>query len=235
MSNEIKTAKQQEILDELNKRFGIDPERILFINARDQNDPWIPPDELMSIARQHGGFKLVSVTHDKFVGETAQQIYTATVVDALDRTFVRSGVATLGEKPNGQDIDTETLASGRALGAALRDAGFHPYKSGSIVNLDAARQHLEERNRNRDLQRIEDEAALRTKDLKQIHALAGEKGLIVGNNYTAYRLFLSYKFGTLTVVGLDAATRAQVINALNNYTSGFADAQDEFGGEAMAA
>ncbi len=111
MSNEIKTTKQQEILDELNKRFGIDPERILFINPRDANDPWIPPDELMSIARQHGGFKLVSVTHDKFISETMQQIYTATVVDAQERTFVRSGVAMLGEKPDGIEIDPDVLAS----------------------------------------------------------------------------------------------------------------------------
>lgn len=235
MSNEIKTQKQQEILDELNKRFGIEPDRILFLNPRDANDPWIPPDEMMSIARQHGGFTLVSVTHDKFIGETSQQIYTATVVDAQERTFVRSGVATLGERPNGQDIDTETLASGRALSAALRDAGFHPYKSGSIVSLDDARQNIEERRRGRELQRIEDESALRIKDLKQIHALAREKGLIVGDNKIGYHLWLAEKFNVKSVAALDAPTRTRVINSLRNYIDEFADLTDEFGDEARAA
>ncbi len=235
MSNNFKTTKQQEILDELNKRFGIEPDRIQFLNQRDENDPWIPPDELMSIARQHGGFKMVSVIHDKFVPETAQQIYTATLVDAQDRTFTRTGVATLGETPNGFDIDTDTLASGRALSAALRDAGFHPYKSGSIVSLDVARQSIEDRRRNRELQKIEDEAAVRVKDLRQLHKIAEEKGLIVGQNKIAYHLWLTEKFGVRSTAMMDEANRARVINALRNYTDDFADLTDEFGEEARAA
>lgn len=234
MNNTIKTTKQQQILDELSNRFGIEPERILFINPRDANDPWIPPDELMSIARQHGGFKLVSVTHDKFISETAQQIYTATVVDRQDRTFVRSGVAMIGEKPNDFDIDADTLASGRALGAALRDAGFHPYRSGSVVSIDEARTAIEGKKNHQEIGRIGDEAALRTKDLQQIHAIAEKKGLIVGKDYTAYRERLFEKFGARTAAILGASERAAVVNWLNNLDE-WSDIPSEYRDDALVA
>lgn len=236
----MKTAKQTEIASQLNQLFGIKEERILFLNPRDENEPWIPPSELESIARQVGGFKTISVTHDKFIPETQQTVYLATVVDNSDRTFLRSGVATLDEKPNGEDIDTDVLASGRALGAALQAAGFNPFKSGSIVNLHEFRENFRPQNlsrQEREIHSIEDEAMLRTKDLRQIHALAVEKGLWVGGNDSRYRQELQKTFGVKTSAILNREERAQVINWLNNYrdTDYLAGVPTELREDAMVA
>ena len=84
--------------------------------------------------------------------------------------FTHPGVATTGERPAGIDIEPETLAAGRALGASLRAAGFHPYKSGSVVDFSEMRREIEIRRKAAD---IEKEA--RIKDINQIHAIADEK------------------------------------------------------------
>lgn len=220
MSNNIKTQKQHEIANKLNEIFGINPDRILFLNPRDQNEPWIPPSELESIARQIGGFKTISVSHDKFIPETMQVVYKATVIDNSDRTFTRSGVANVDEQPNGEDINSDVLASGRALGAALQAAGFNPFRSGSVVDLHEFQKSFEPQNLSRteiEIHSIQDEASLRSKDLRQIHALAVEKGLWVDGDDTRYRQELNRNFGVMTSAVLDRTQRASVINWLTNY------------------
>ena len=223
MTQNLRTAKQQEILSKLAQNFDINEDRILFLNPVDKNEPWIPAEEMTAIARQHGGFKSIAVQHDKYIPETGQVIYMATVVDAQERVFIRSGAARMGEAPNGLEIDADTLAQGRALGAALRAAGFHPYKSGSIVELeDFDRAAFKLTEEQKGLQQIEDEAASRKSDLGQIHALAQEKGLILllpGNvkDMTKYRSELQLRFNTQTAATLDRAGRAAVINWLKTY------------------
>ncbi|MDQ3132423.1 MAG: hypothetical protein M3Q99_16875 [Acidobacteriota bacterium] len=222
MKKNIKTAKQAEITSQLNQLFGIKEERILFLNPRDENEPWIPPSELESIARQVSGFKTISVTHDKFISETSQIVYMASVVDNSDRTFLRSGVAKLGEQPNGEDIDVDVLASGRALGAALQAAGFNPFKSGSIIDLKEFKENFKPKSfypQEIENHAIEDEAALRNKDLRQIHALAVEKGLWSGDDGSRYREELFQQFGVTTSAILDRTQRAAVINWLTNYSA----------------
>lgn len=173
MQKQIKTQKQQEIVSNLVNRFGIDGERILFLNSRDENDPWIPPSVLEQIARQMEGYRSSSVQHDKFIPQTSQTVYLATVTDSLDRIFTRSGVATVGEIPNSvKEIDTDYLAMGRALSAALNAAGFNPVKAVKMVDFrdEAAYEQLPKKQF-----AVEDEAIRRTKDLGVIHALAEKK------------------------------------------------------------
>ncbi|HQU82978.1 MAG TPA: hypothetical protein PKY59_07640 [Pyrinomonadaceae bacterium] len=239
MSNNLKTQKQQEILTHLSTNFGIDEARVLFINPRDENDPWIPADELESIARQLSGFKQSSVLHDKFIPETNQIAYIATVVDKNDVTFTRSGVATIGEKPNGIEIEADVLAAGRALSAALRAAGFHPYRSGSVVNFSEMKEEIEAKRIMESIPQVEHEAVQRTKDLRQIHVLAAEKGLIViragVKDDSEYRRKLQDKFGVGTAVMLDQAHRAQVINWLKNYDSFLENVPEELREDALVA
>lgn len=219
MSNKIKTQKQSEILQELNNRFGLDPERILFINERDENDPFIPAELLVSIARQHGGIKSVIENFDRFIPETNQYVYTASVVNEKDIVFARTGVATVNEN---EDIDAETLAAGRAISAALRDAGFHPYRSGSVVSLDAARQEINNRHSESVKTPLLQAADRRRKDLFQIHDIAKREGLISEysdgtQDQTSYREFLQKEFGVFSAAELDEQQRARVINRLRNY------------------
>lgn len=220
MNKVFKTAKQSEIADQLFQFFGIKAEKILFLNPKDENEPWIPSAELESIARQVGGFSTINVTFDQYVEARNQVIYQAVVVDSSGRNFSRSGSAKLGEKPNNEEIDTDVLASGRALGAALTAAGFNPYKSGSIVNLETMKEHHKPQNLSAsEIQEHQekDEAELRLKDLNQIHALATEKGLTIGKDDSRYRKELLENFGVRTAAVLDVKGRAAIINWLNNY------------------
>lgn len=217
------TERQKANLGILRENFGLsgeEVERILFFTNRDVETPWIPPDILQAIALQVGKFKYVGVTFDQFIEKLDQIIWTATVIDEQDRTFVRSGVALIGERPNGQEMDTNLLAGGRALSAALTAAGFNPFKAGTIAAVtrkpgvppapplsDDAREIFE----------VTDSAALRGKDLRQIHALAEQCGLIRGKDQRLYRNWLSDYYHVNTAAVMDARTRASVINALDNF------------------
>lgn len=238
MARQIKTQKQQEIVSNLVDQFGIDGERVLFLNSRDQNEPWIPPSILEQIALQMDGYRSSSVQHDKFIPQTSQTIYLATVTDNLDRVFIRSGVATVGEINEVLDeIDVDYLAMGRALSAALNAAGFNPVKAMKMVDFreEAANEKLPKMQYS-----VEEEAALRTKDLKQIHAIAEHKGLIKTleggvRDMTEYRRLLYEFFGTNTAAMMDAAQRAAVINWLNNYDSFLQGVPAQYREDAMFA
>ncbi len=219
MTTLLRTAKQQEIALNLEAEYGIDGTRILFLNPRNPNDPWIPPTILEAIARKFDEYRSSSVAHDKYIPETAQVIYMATVTDSKDRIFTRSGVATFGEVSGERDeIDADILAQGRALSAALNAAGFNPVKSVPMVNFA---DEAENEKQPRAQFVIEEEAALLKKDLRQIHALAVEKGLIVGKNDIEYRVWLAQHFNVKTSAILDAGDRARVINKLKFYREDF--------------
>lgn len=217
MNERVLTPGQQETLGFLKKNFGLseaDLERILFLNDRVREEPWIPADIHEAIARQVGGFRQISVTHDKYIEERKQVLYTATVVDLTDRVYIRSGAALIGEVPNGIEIDPDILAQTRALNAALNAAGFNPFKPGSVVDVDFRKGTPATRD-NPDA----DEAELRNKDLRQIHVLAEEKGLIINKDMSRYRQELKAAFGFETAAVMNRADRAAVINWLNNYQS----------------
>lgn len=217
-------------MNELNQNFGINPERILFLNPRDPNDPWIPADELESIARQTDRIEQISVMHDKYIPETGQVIYTATVVNKNGVTFTHPGVAKVGETPNGYDIEADVLAGGRALSAALKAAGIHPYRSGSVVDIGLVRQQVEAKN---DARAVQEES--RANGLRQLHAVAEKKKLKVGTNDIAYRMWLQAEFGVKTAVGFDSEKLALAIDRLNRYENPFDGLPQEVGADSMAA
>lgn len=209
--------KREEIFGSLSK-FGINRDDVLFLNEKDPAEPWLSSDQLMSIARQAGGYKTTSITFDKFIPERQQVIYTALVEDEFGRTYVRSGAAT--ENENAQ-IDADTLAQARSMKAALTASGFNPFKAGSVVSIsDKQAQRGLSQNELAQHETTE-EAALRVKDLKQIHALAVAKRLI---NFqqgfkddSAYRVWLFEKFNIDSAAQANRVLRAQIINALNLY------------------
>jgi hypothetical protein len=236
----VRSFKQSEKLQLLKERFDLseaDLNRVLFLNSRDQSDPWIPPDLLESIARQVGKFKMISVTYDQYERTREQVFYLANVVDEYDRSFPRSGVATVGEAPNGMDIDAETLAASRALGSSLRAAGFDPFRSGSVVDLQlpAMKRPSTLNEEQKNLHEVADQAELRRKDLAKIHLLAENKGLIVGKDDTRYRAWLKQNFNVGTAAILEPATRAGVINSLTQYQDFLADVPVELQADALVA
>lgn len=227
------TEKQSAQLATLQKNFDLSAEdigRCLFF-SQDQERPWIPSDLLVSIARRTGQFSSIDTEFSSYVRGLEQLIYKATVIDQDGRSVTRTGVATIGETPNGENFDEHKLAEGRALSQALNDQGFNPFRShfvGGIVMAVAridrkSEPDLASEKHQAELRFIADESERRRKDLAQIKLLAREKGLVVtmGSNGREtdepYRDWLSTNFQTRTAVTLSPEERAQVINALRNY------------------
>lgn len=203
------SSDQERKARDLAEKYGIDKDRILFFNSSDPLDPWIAPDELLSIARREEAFLEIEVTFHQWVPGLDLICYMATVINNDNRIFKLTGAAKMGEaRPGGPD--EHTIASGRALGAALRAAGFHPLKSGSVVgNSPQAGSSIS----------YADEARIRTNQLAQIHLLAEKAGLILGvpgqrKDMTRYRAWLTEGFGTDTAAVLTEPERTQVITEL---------------------
>jgi hypothetical protein len=149
----------------------------------------------------------------------------------------------------GRNPDGHQLAAARALGAALDGAGFNPLKAGAVVSgrgsvvggqekrgrIEFAAQGdpkraqrvmdgeadgtVEFRVLTPDRAVGVDEAATKNNDLKQIHAMAEEVGLIakrvgVPKDYSEYRRWMLENWGVKSSAGMDATERASVIEAL---------------------
>jgi hypothetical protein len=219
-----RTNKQQEIAERIAREFEIDADRVLFLNSDKPEEPWLSAEALVTITRRSGNFRAIDEGYDQYIEQLKQIVHRATVTDSEGRVYTRSGVATIGER---EDIDDHALAAGRAVGAALRAAGFDPLKPGAVVSSTPRQQAGAAQG---------DEANSRNTDLKRIHALAEEKGLIRrGPNdsidRTGYRAFLLANYNTTTAVSLGEAQRASLINAIEQLP---AVEEDEFA-EGVAA
>lgn len=204
-----RTNKQQETAERLASEFDIDAERIYFLNEEKPDEPWLPAEALVTIARRTDNFNGIDEGFDQFIPQLNQIVHRATVTDKAGRVYTRSGVATVGER---QDIDDHALAAGRAVSAALTAAGFNPLRPGSVVSSGARQQQ-------HGGVASTDEVSSRNTDLKRIHALAEEKGLIrrmAGDviDRSGYRTFLLTNFNVTTAVTLDEVQRASLINLL---------------------
>ena len=223
MSNKqqrVLTANQQASLNILKNNFALSPDelnRVIFFTENEA--PWIPPDLLQAIALQVGSLRYVGVKFDQFIPQLQQHIWTATVIDERERTFERSGVATIGEQtPIAEMIDPHVLAGGRALQAALNAAGFNPFKAGFVASVTKSDDQESPKAMSVDEKSaflLEEEMGLRLKDLRQIHKLAADCGLIVGKDQRRYREWLMEKYGVHSCIELDPKTRASVINSLS--------------------
>lgn len=204
-----KTTEQLAIAKDLATTLGIDVTNIYFLNPAKPVEPWLTAHALTTVARQSDELREVADEFVAHIPELSQIIYRGLVVDAQGRRFSRTGVATFGEK----NIDTHTLAAGRAVAAALTAAGFNPLRRGSVVARFPERQPV-------------DDAASRNNDLKRIHALASRAGLIHGRDFVGYRNLLREYFGTDTAADFDGVKRGSLINLLEMYV---VDAPSEFG------
>ncbi|MGH9942461.1 MAG: hypothetical protein ACRD9R_08915 [Pyrinomonadaceae bacterium] len=209
--------QQQSIVAELQRKFDLDPEQVLFLNPNRPDEPWLSAEALMSVARQSGGFQSTIVNFDQHVAGLNQVIHVATVIDKEGRTYSRSGVATVGEKlPDGGSAGEHGLAASRALGSALRAAGFDPFKAGSVVQIDLKRNSDSTPATGRELIAAE---VMRSKNLSTIHILAEQKGLIRNGpggrrEMAVYRSWLLENFGADTAALLNEREFLQAINAL---------------------
>src|SRR5262245_35580852 len=91
------SEKQLVNLGFLQQKFGLSDSEInrcLFF-SKEQDEPWIPYDLRLAIARISGGFTLAKASHEKVVLETNQVVYNGIVIDQEGRTYERPGVASL--------------------------------------------------------------------------------------------------------------------------------------------
>src|ERR1041385_1433809 len=114
MSQQLRTPKQQQIVDALVENFNIDGSKVLFF-PEDPDEPWLRARQLAQIARQSGKFKLVTVEPTHYWDALKQIFYQGTVVDQKDVTYSLPGVATINEKIEalGQTLDANDLAESR--------------------------------------------------------------------------------------------------------------------------
>lgn len=194
-------AEQVSVIRELTQKYQIDPGDITFLSS---GEPWLPSRVRLEIARQSEQFASISESFDQFIPALCQVVHSAEVLTQNGLSFRRSGVATIDEKlPNSEIADCHELAASRALGAALDAAGFNPLKRRPRIQL------MEE-----------DPAATRLTQLKAIHAIAREAGLIVRppgdgpEDDHGYREFLARHYHVITVAGMNEAERSSVIAAL---------------------
>lgn len=211
----MRTPEQQAVVAMLAKNFQIEPEKILFLKREKPLEPWLNYEALTSIARKSGRFRGLSEHFSTYIQELKQLVHSATVIDSDGFQYTRSGAARLGETlAEGDEPDEHSLAAARALRLALDSAGFDPMKAASVVPLELNLNHQEHA--------IRDEAASRLKDLRQIHSMAAQKGLIrpsdedpAKNDMTRYRQWLAENFnGVGSAVGFTPASRAIAINML---------------------
>jgi len=217
-----RTKQQQAIAEDLARRLQIDGERILFLNSRDKEEPWLPPEALTTIARLSDRFKHLDEGFQEFIPPLNQVVHHATFIDCEGNTFGRSGVATVGAFA---DLDAHIIAAGRAISAALTSGGINPLRPGSVVTLST-----EKGGPNFISPELAATESSRS-DLARIHILAKEKGLIVGKDYSGYRNFLRQKYdGAVSVAGFDQLQRKSVIEALERFDPAVSDVPDEFAG-----
>jgi hypothetical protein len=182
------------------KQYGIEPGDVLKIEEK----PWLSSEQLCAIARQLGMFRVFDVDFADTKGD--QIVYKATLVTNDDITFSRSGVATFGEKlPNGEGVSAQDLAASRALRSALAMAGIDPFRTAPVIPLTTRKKY--------DAKAIT-YAVERTNQIKQLHALATEKGLISGSDYSGYRAWMLENFDTDTSAKFDDEQFALAINKL---------------------
>lgn len=203
----IRTGMQQAIAEKLASEFDIDAERILFLNSDKPEEPWLSAEALITIARRTEEFQAIDEGFNQFIAPLSQVVHAATVIDGKGHSFTRSGVATIGES---EEIEAHPLAAGRAVSAALTAAGFHPLRPGTVVAINSRQPGTAQ---------SADEASSRNTDLKRIHAIAENKGLIVpkaggGWDRTGYRNLLVEKYGVNTAAGFGPTQRASLINHL---------------------
>lgn len=220
------SIKQRQIAENLSDAYGFPPEAVRFFK---DDEPWLGAEELMLVARKSPDVQNVHEDFDQFIEPLKQVVHTASVVLKDGRTFQRTGIAKVGERlPGMKDdemVDEHLLAASRAIRSALIAAGINPAKPQpaeprreAMVTYDKAGANV-------------DDAAQRDKDLKEIHALAWEAGLIVrgesGTDHTRYRNFLHDHLAkqgriyldTPSAASLDTTDRASVISALREQVS----------------
>jgi hypothetical protein len=211
-----RTNQQRRIADGIASSYGIPSEDVYFLNSKKPDEPWLPARALMTIARKSPQVLMIEDRFDRFDAGLNQIIHSATVSLKEGPVITRVGAATIGEVlPNDEEADEHELAAGRALHKALTAAGINPVREGAVKPFKPV-AHCDDSPHNTD------DPGTRDNDLKRIHSLAEEAGLISypdGHRQVRdYRNWMAQHFGVTTVAGMSQAERASVVEKLKAYS-----------------
>jgi hypothetical protein len=205
------TLKQESLASEFASDYGISRDQIIFFD--DSDEPFFLFEALAQIVAELTNFPALHVGSPAVNFEHGLVTCEATITLADNRTFGSAGAAFINETlPGGETLDdylTATdIARARALRSALRLVGFDP-----------VRAHLS-RGREATATRPDPETERRNKELAEIHILAEQAGLIVGDDKSAYYRQLWVFFPGVESAGeLGAKERAQFIALLRGVKS----------------
>lgn len=199
------TIEQDMLVRTFGEAYGIERENISFDGQKPE--PIFHFDALMQLAMQLADFVEIAVTPCDI--NTTHGIATAESMVRLsnDRVIRMFGSCIVGDVLYDDNKVTDIsnaleVARSRALRSVLRGIGFDPVRAHKEMKGDVAVAF-----RDVDQQRV--------KDLKEIHALADEIGLIADGDDSRYRHLIGIYFPTFNSAGnMDAEQRSQLIAVL---------------------
>jgi hypothetical protein len=202
------SLKQEARAREFVAAYGISYEDIIFFD--DTDTPFFLFEALAQIINALADFTSLSVTKPDLDEGKGIVTCEAEITSEHSRLFKSFGAAIIGEPLPGQAVADLSkaldLARARALRSALRLAGF-----------DVVRAHEQSKQQGaqNEAPRPSPEAEQRNRELAEIHIIAEEANLIVGDDKTAYYKQLSVFFPHVSTAGdLNAKERTQFIAIL---------------------
>lgn len=199
------TIEQETLVRAFGEAYAIDRNNISFDGNKPE--PIFHFDALMQLALTLADFKELSVTPGDI--NVTHGIATAEgMVRLPDERVIRMfGSCLVGDTFHDGTSVTDIsnaleVARARALRSVLRGIGFDPVRAHNEQKSDFAVV-------------VKDVDQMRVKDLKEIHALADEVGLISDGDDSRYRHLISIYFpGMSSAASMDAQQRAQLIAVL---------------------
>lgn len=204
--------KQEALVGEFVSAYDIDAKQVIFFD--DSEAPFFLFEALAQIVSVLADFREVAVTKPEIEERNGNATCEAAITLEDGRVVRSFGSSFVGDTLPGKEVgDFQTafdLARARALRSALRLAGFDPVK----------RHEQRKRGEKAAAPILSPEAEQRNKELAEIHAIAEEAGLIIGNDKSAYYRQLGVFFPGVPSAGeLSAKERASFIALLRGIKS----------------
>lgn len=206
-------AAQVHQIDYLRREHGVDPSEVTILS---NGEPWLNSKTRLRIAEASEFFESIESTFDKCFTEPASsptrpggvQVVHNTTVVRQGRPYTMPGIAMIGEKLwNGEEADAYDLSRSRSIANACDAAGFNPLRRPRSIPTQSQNEEADA-----DAEAVE--AALRVKDLRRIHVVARQVGLIRGLEERLYRGFLREFYQVDSSAAMDLMQRHLLINKM---------------------
>lgn len=184
MNNERKlTAEQQQLVNELVKAYGIEPDQVLFYNEKP--DPFFTYEAVCALCNQLTDLAEISV--ETIPSPFANSIAARCTLVSENGRRSAEGFANISQTINGEKM-TEPQLLGLASSRAMRNAL-------KLANINLFTAHKRAQTTGEITSASEGGDNYRNALIGQAHALGGEAGLIFGSDKRAWRRQMAIRYG----------------------------------------